>query len=337
MSGIFVYIKISILFIQGTIGVFAFFVLLGTANRKRQHNKSNLSPGKNNIPRSSSDKQPLLDTGQPTLFTYNIVEEFDHDPAAFTQGLEVFREMEDSTPTFIESTGIWGSSTVREVEIATGKVKRLKKLSKQDFGEGITRLHDRLYQLTWQSPKIISYNVHNFEDVKIQRTSFKDGWGITNDGSRLIIGDSTHVLYFVDPKSMKTQSSIDVTDDGKQVTWLNELEWVDGLIYANIWQRECIAQIDPSTGNVVGWVDLSGIANKVMTQMREEQGNQAPRIDVLNGIAWDDKDGKLYITGKLWPKIYHIELRPLYVDSKTTNVKEMTDRVRRHCILPEKA
>ncbi len=162
------------------------------------------------------------------------------------------------------------------------------------------------------------------------------------------------MLYFVNPSTMKTERSIPVTgmyvslyeiiatrlyltnmyaDDGASVTWINELEWVDGLIYANIWQRECIAQIEPTTGNVVGWVDLSGITSKLMADMRAA-GNGGHHIDVLNGIAWDDGDGKLYITGKLWPKVYQIELRPMYVDSKSIDVKKMTAQVRQRCILP---
>eukprot|EP00889_Picochlorum_renovo_P003959 jgi/Picre1/30989/NNA_006347.t1 len=203
----------------------------------------------------------------------------------------------------------------------------------EDFGEGITRLGDTLYQLTWQSPKILEYDVDNFDNQKMRKTSLKDGWGITNDGTSLIIGDSSHVLYFVNPSTMKTERSIPVTDDGASVTWVNELEWVDGLIYANIWQRECIAQIEPTTGNVVGWVDLSGITHKLMGDMRAA-GNGGHHIDVLNGIAWDDGEGKLYITGKLWPKVYQIELRPMYVDSKSIDVKKMTAQVRERCILP---
>ena len=290
-----------------------FFVVVGT---RRNRNASSQQGGGGGA---------RVDTGQPTLFTFNIVKEFDHDPRAFTQGFEVYHS-KDNGPTFIESTGLRGRSSVREVDIATGKVLRSTDLIRTDFGEGITRLGDTLYQLTWQSPRLISYNVHDFSKQQVHKTSLKDGWGITNDGSRLILGDSSHVLYFVDPKTMKVVDTIDVTDADKPVAWLNELEWVDGLIYANIWQRECIAQIEPTTGNIVGWIDLSGITRKVRAASKE-------KIDVLNGIAWDGEDGTLYITGKLWPKVYQIELRPMYVDSKTTHVKEMTESVRQRCIV----
>ena len=285
-----------------------------------------------------TSKTPAVDstnTGQPNLFTFSVVAEYDHDPKAFTQGFEVYQREQDEgrieEPTFIESTGLRGQSTVREVAIATGEVIRSTALADQDFGEGITRLGSRLYQVTWQGPKMISYDVNDFSDKTVMSTHLKDGWGITNDGVNLIVGDSTHSLYFIDPKTTKMVKKIDVTDDGKPVTWLNELEWVDGLIYANIWQKECIVQIEPNTGNVVGWVDLSGIIDKVKTESSSDlhQG----RIDVLNGIAWDEVDSKLYITGKLWPKVYEIELRPLYVDSRNTNVEKMTASIRRKCIL----
>lgn len=266
-----------------------------------------------------------VNTGQPTLFTFNIVKEFNHDPQAFTQGFEIFRSKDKAT--FIESTGLRGKSTVRQVDITSGEVLRSTNLRRTDFGEGITRLGDTLYQLTWQSPKLISYTVHDFSEQQVHKTPLKDGWGITNDGSRLIVGDSSHMLYFLDPKTMKILDTIAVKDDDMPVIWLNELEWVDGLIYANIWQKECIAQIDPSTGNIVGWIDLSGITSKVRASSNQ-------RIDVLNGIAWDEEEGALYITGKLWPKVYQIELRPMYVDSKTAHVKEMTDDIRQRCIAP---
>lgn len=277
-------------------------------------------------------------TGQPNLFTFNIVAEYDHDPTAFTQGFEVYRtglpaatssqqQQKINLPTFIESTGLRGKSTVREVAIATGKVIRSIPLAARDFGEGITRMGERLYQVTWQGPKMISYNVNDFSDVTELSTHLKDGWGITNDGVNLIVGDSTHSLYYIDPKTTKTVKKIDVTDDGKPITWLNELEWVDGLIYANIWQKECIAQIEPNTGNVVGWVDLSGIVDKVKVHSPNKE------VDVLNGIAWDEVEGKLYVTGKLWPKVYEIELRPQYVDSKKTDVLRLTEDVRKRCII----
>jgi len=118
-------------------------------------------------------------------------------------------------------------------------------------------------------------------------------------------------------------------DEGREITWLNELEWVDGLIYANIWQRDCIAQIEPSTGHVVGWVDVSGLK----TAMLKGLDPKSSRVDVLNGIAWNQKEGKLYVTGKLWPKIYEIELRPLYDDSKSTDVAKLTDEIRKQCIV----
>lgn len=312
--------------------VFLFFVLLGMlrANDIRRANEAR---------KSTMNPLDSINTGQPNLFTYNIVAEFDHDPNAFTQGFEVLRDEssqkssklspngKEMPPTFIESTGLRGHSTVREVDITSGEVLRSTVLVDEDFGEGITRLGNKLYQVTWQGPKMIAYNVEDFTKKVEMSTHLKDGWGITNDGTNLIVGDSTNTLYYINPNTSKTVKHIDVTDNGKPITWLNELEWVDGLIYANIWQRECIAQIEPNTGSVVGWVDLSGITDKVKVHSPDK------RVDVLNGIAWDGVDGKLYITGKFWPKVYQIELRPLYFDSKNTDVDKMTADIRRRCII----
>lgn len=306
------------IWMQSAVGIFIVFVILGTAQRKHRESRD-AGAGR-------------IDTGQPTLFTFTVVKEFDHDPNAFTQGFEIYRsDQTDKGATFIESTGLRGKSTVREVDIGTGEVLRSTQLAQRDFGEGITRLDKNLYQLTWQSPRLISYDVNDFSKQQVHKTPLKDGWGITNDGTNLIIGDSTHILYYINPKSMKIMHKIEVKDGDKPVVWLNELEWVDGLIYANVWQTECIAQIEPNTGNVVGWIDLSGITDRVKLHIQDST-HPRQHIDVLNGIAWDGQDGALYITGKLWPKVYQIELRPLYLDSKTSDVKEMTESVRKRCI-----
>lgn len=196
------------------------------------------------------------------------------------------------------------------------------------------------------------------------QTPLQDGWGITNNGTHLIVGDSSHKLYYLDPETYKIQQVVEVTgrtscfwcmhvsvciadvhsciyiyitpsmyitmcaDNGKNIVWLNELEWIDGLIYANVYQTDCIAQIDPSTGNVVGWVDLSGLKDTMLEKLHPR-----PHVDVLNGIAWNSKDAELYVTGKLWPKLYQIQLQPMYVDSKSTNVQSLTESVRNKCIL----
>ena len=307
--------------------VFLVFVLLGMMRANRQH--GTYAP--NTLGGTSMER---VNTGQPNLFTYSVVAEFDHDPSAFTQGLEVLRDQVPTSsskpvpPTFIESTGLRGQSTVREVNISTGEVLRSTKMVDQDFGEGITRLGDKLYQITWQGPKMIAYSLDDFSDQTVMSTHLSDGWGITNDGSNLIVGDSTNSLYYIDPKTTKTVKRIEVTDDGRPIKWLNELEWVDGLIYANIWQKECIVQIEPTTGNVVGWVDLSGLTDQA------KMHSPGSSLDVLNGIAYDEVDGKLYVTGKLWPKLYQVQLLPLYIDSKETNVEEMTADIRRRCIIP---
>jgi glutamine cyclotransferase len=160
-----------------------------------------------------------------------------------------------------------------------------------------------------------------------------DGWGITNNGTHLIVGDSTDTLSFIDPVSMRIAKQVQVSDNGESIKWLNELEWVDGLIYANVYTTDCIAQIDPNTGGVVGWVVLSAVKNRMLTSL--EAKGAAVRPDVLNGIAWDGTKSRLFVSGKLWPAVYEIELRPMYRDSKSTDVAAITQYVRETCIVPE--
>lgn len=165
------------------------------------------------------------------------------------------------------------------------------------------------------------------------QTPLSDGWGATSNGTHLIVGDSSDMLYFINPATMKTEYEVQVQDGGVPVRWLNELEWVDGIIYANVYQTECIAQIDPATGNVVGWMFLEGLRDRMLRSMSNEQGQERP--DVLNGVAWDGRNSRLFVTGKLWNKIYQIESRPMYVDSKAVDVPQITQRVREACIIPE--
>ena len=156
---------------------------------------------------------------------------------------------------------------------------------------------------------------------------------MTSNGTHLIVGDSTDMLYFLNPTTMKSVHEVQVQDGGVPVKWLNELEWIDGIIYANIYQTECIAQIDPATGNVVGWLWLKGLRNRMVRSMSNEPGQERP--DVLNGIAWDSRQSRLFVTGKLWNKVYQVESRPMYVDSRAVNVTEISAEVRQACIIPE--
>jgi glutamine cyclotransferase len=226
----------------------------------------------------------------PVLYTYEIVNVYPHDKNAFTQGL-IFYD-----GTLYESTGLYGYSTLRRVELATGNILQLYNLSNQFFGEGITIFDDKIIQLTWRSNKGFVYDKHTFE--LLQDFSYPtEGWGITHNGSLLIMSDGTATLYFLDPETFGKVRQIEVYDAGP-VTELNELEYINGEIYANIWKKDKIVVINPQTGRVKGWINLEGI---------QDAENRDPE-NVLNGIAYDAKEDRLFVTGKRWSQLFEIKL-----------------------------
>ncbi len=226
------------------------------------------------------------------VYSYSIVNTYPHDPDAFTQGL-VF---EDGV--LYEGTGLHGQSSLRRVELETGDILQMRELSDQFFGEGITIYGERIIQLTWQSNIGFVYDRDSFE--LLQEFSYStEGWGITHDGTRLIMSDGTSILHFLDPQTFEEIGHVEVFDDNGPVTRLNELEYIQGEIYANVWQTDRIARVAPDTGRVVGWVDLEGLLS---AEDRSEP------VDVLNGIAYDAQTDRLFVTGKLWPKLFEIEL-----------------------------
>jgi len=223
-------------------------------------------------------------------YSYDIVNVYPHDENAFTQGL-VF---EDGI--LYESTGLYGQSTLRRAELDTGMVIQLYALPDQFFGEGITVLDDKIIQLTWQSNRGFVYDKHSFD--LLQEFSYPtEGWGITHDGSSLIMSDGTATLYFLNPETFEKVSQIEVYDVGP-VTELNELEFINGEVYANIWKEDKIAIINPQSGQVTGWIDLEGIQD-----LENLIGN-----DVLNGIAYDAEEDRLFVTGKRWSQLFEINL-----------------------------
>ena len=228
----------------------------------------------------------------PTRYTYSIVNVYPHDANAFTQGL-VF-----DNGVLYEGTGLCGHSTLRRVELETGKILQLYALPNEFFGEGITVFGDKIIQLTWQSRKGFVYDKHSF-DLLHEFSYPTEGWGITHNGSRLIMSDGTATLYFLDPETFEKTGQVDVHDAGA-VTRLNELEYIRGEVYANIWQEEKIAIIDPQTGQIRAWIDLSGI---------QDPEDQRPE-NVLNGIAYDAEEDRLFVTGKMWSQLFQIELIP---------------------------
>lgn len=222
-----------------------------------------------------------------------VVAAYPHDPVAFTQGL-VIRD-----GVLYESTGLNGRSSVRRVDLETGEVKAIVRLDQSIFGEGITVLGDELFLVTWQNK--IGY-VLDRETFAMKR-SFRyggEGWGLTDDGARLILSDGTAVLRFLDPADARVVKRLPVRDGGRLVDRLNELEYVAGVIYANVWQTDRIAKIDAGTGEVVGWLDGS--------PLRREVDLADPSQDVLNGIAYDGEAKKFYLTGKRWPKLFEIKI-----------------------------
>ena len=231
----------------------------------------------------------------PQGYTYKLVASYPHDPEAFTQGLCYENGF------LYEGTGRYGKSSLRKVELETGKVLQTQSLDAAYFGEGIAIVGDRIVQLTWQSKIGFVYDKATFQ--QIQDFHYEtEGWGLTYDGARLIMSDGSSTLRFLDPATFAETGTLAVTDSGVPVSQLNELEYVEGEIYANVWRTSRIARIAPATGNVVGWINLDNLVAEVRAEYT---------VDVLNGIAYNAETKRLFITGKLWPKIYEFEMIPV--------------------------
>jgi glutamine cyclotransferase len=227
------------------------------------------------------------------VYGYQLVRSYPHDPQAFTQGLAYYDGF------LYEGTGLNGRSSIRKVKLETGEVVQIQPLEPQYFGEGIAIWKDAIVQLTWQSEIGFVYDRVTFQ----RKSTFAyrgEGWGLAQDGTRLIMSDGQPDgrLRFIDPASMKETGSITVRDAGRPVVGLNELELVKGEILANVWQTERIARIAPATGRVTGWIDLRGLLSP-----REAAG-----VDVMNGIAYDAAGDRLFVTGKLWPRLFEIRI-----------------------------
>ncbi len=226
-------------------------------------------------------------------FGFDVVSEHPHDPTAFTQGLQWYNGR------LFESTGEVGTSGIREVDLASGRVLRRRELAPPHFGEGLVILGDKLFQITWKTGKAFVYDWKTFEP-KGDFSYDGEGWGLTTDGASLIMSDGSSTLRWRDPNTFAEQKTLAVTDHGTPVTQLNELEWVKGEIWANVWQSDQIARIDPATGTVTGWIDLAGILPAM---------DRSGQEDVLNGIAYDAAADRYFVTGKKWSKLYEIRLK----------------------------
>ena len=228
------------------------------------------------------------------LISYSILKIFPHDKTAFTQGLVVEQGK------LYEGTGQYGASWIAEVDITTGTQNKKIILDKKYFGEGITILNNKIYQLTWQSKIGFVYDLKTYQ--KINEFEYThEGWGITHNGKNLIVSDGTNQIHFLDTASLKEISVLKVKDGDNEVEHLNELEFIDGFIYANQWQTNFILKINPTDGNVVGRLDMTELAEKVFPLN--------PNADVLNGIAYEQKSKMLLITGKLWPAMVAVKIQ----------------------------
>jgi glutamine cyclotransferase len=248
-----------------------------------------------NCQSGASPSQPISGpvNGVPPKYGFEIVNVYPHDADAFTQGLEYHDGK------LFESTGQEGRSSLRAVELETGKVIKKVEVPSPYFAEGITLFAGKLYQLTWQHQIGFSYDANTLE--KLGTFAYQgEGWGLTNDKHSLILSDGTNRLKFFDPTTFQMQRSIVVVDGKTPVTELNELEYVQGQIYANIWHDDRIAVINPQTGQVAAWLELKGLLPK--NELSDEEA-------VLNGIAYDEAGDRLFVTGKLWPKLFEIRIK----------------------------
>lgn len=229
----------------------------------------------------------------PALYTYKIVNRLPHDPQAFTQGL-VYKD-----GCFYEGTGLYGHSSLRQVNPADGTVLDQVNLPYTFFGEGITIHQDRIIQLTWREHRAFVYDLASFSLLDTF-TYTTEGWGITSDGKYLIMSDGSSLLTYRDPDTFNSVLRLPVRSNGQPVTHLNELEFINGKIFANVWLTDQIAIIDPTSGQVTAWLDLTGLL--------DPKDHPGQTVDVLNGIAYDEQEDRLFVTGKLWPYIFEIEI-----------------------------
>ena len=230
----------------------------------------------------------------PVEYSYQVVKEYPHDVAAYTQGLQYVDGM------LYEGTGVRGTSSIRRVTLETGEVNKIRDLDQSLFGEGITVLGERIYQLTYKSQVGFIYDLKSFQEIQKVYYQNREGWGLTNNGEELIMSDGTNIIYFLDPEMFTINRQIEVYHNVGPANSLNELEYINGKIWANRYFTDELVIIDPETGIVEGRINLKGI---LKANLRK------PTTDVLNGIAWDGEGERLFVTGKFWPRLFEIRIR----------------------------
>ncbi|CAN1180687.1 Glutaminyl-peptide cyclotransferase [Linum perenne] len=247
----------------------------------------------------------------PGIYEIDVVKEYPHDPEAFTQGL-----LYAGNDSFYESTGLYDKSTVRRVNLQTGKVEAIQAMDGQWFGEGLTLIGERLLQVTWLTRTGFIYHRSNLSKIGEFKHPMEDGWGLATDGKVLFGSDGSTKLYQLDPRTFKVIKEHTVTYNGLNVRYINELEYINGEIWANVWQTDCIARISPQDGSVLGWILLPQLSKGL-----KASGHR--RIDVLNGIAWDSDKNRLFVTGKLWPKLYEIKIHPVRKQMSNESIEQL--------------
>lgn len=250
-----------------------------------------------NLATATSSRPPVANAEKGNeripVYGYEVVNRWRHDPKAFSQGL-VFAD-----GVLFESAGQYGESSLRKVNLQTGKVLENFDVADNYFAEGLTLFQGKLFQLTWREHACFIYDPETLKMMNLLRYE-REGWGLTHDGSSLIASDGSNRLYFLHPVTLATNRTISVFDDGRPLNDLNELEYIKGEIYANVWHTDRIARIDPNSGRITGWIDLTGLLPD-----RERSDDEA----VLNGIAYDEAHDRLFVTGKLWPALFEIRLK----------------------------
>ena len=255
--------------------IFPFFLLISLVSCKNKDQNGNVTP-----------------VDSPKGLGYSIINSFPHDTSSYTQGLIFYKgEM-------YEGTGLPEKSKLMKIDLKTGKALQSIPLEAKYFGEGVTILNDTVYQLTWQNKVVFVYTLKDFKKIKEYKID-TDGWGLTNDGKNLIVSTGGSDLYFYEPSAFKLLKIQTVTDAGSPTHDLNELEYINGFIYANQYHESYIFKIDPSTGKIVAKADLTGVLN-MATAIN-------PNAEVLNGIAYDQATKKIYVTGKFWPRLYEVQ------------------------------
>ncbi len=231
----------------------------------------------------------------PKILSYKLINTYPHDINAFTQGLEFYKD------TLYEGTGLNGESSLRKTDYKTGKIIKQINLDRRYFGEGISILNNKVYQLTWQNGVGFIYDTNLNKTGEFFYKNSKEGWGLCNDGKVLYKSDGTEKIWILDPETLEEKNYISTYTNKHKITRINEMEWVNGKIYTNVWQKNALAVINPQSGAVEAIINLSDLHNKV-TPHKE--------LDVLNGIAYDQKTGHLFVTGKKWDKMFEIEINP---------------------------